>query len=103
MTKLNLNKAAIAQFAGATRARMRFNGLALQIRPTARVSGKRLPAGEVLVDVKRMGFFNQIDLQAAFGERGFDVPTTGALVEAKHGWLTLAQAEDGTAPTVKAV
>ena len=102
MTKLNLNKTAIVQFAGATRARMRSNGGVLQIRPTARVSGKRLPAGEVLVDVKRMGFFNQIDLQAAFGETGPDVATAGVLVPAKHGWLTLAQAGDA-APTVKAV
>lgn len=104
MTKLNLNKVAIAQFDGNTRARMRVQNGALQIRPTARVSGKRLPAGEVLVDVKRMGFFNQIDLQAAFGETGPDVPTSGALVEAKHGWLVLRPAGDNAlAVTVKAV
>ena len=104
MTKLNLNKVAIAQFAGQTKARLRIvNGL-VQIRPTNRVSGKRLPAGEVLVDVARKGFFNQIDMQAAFGDRGFDIPSAGVLNEAKHGWLVLSQALPGdTAPTCKAV
>jgi hypothetical protein len=110
MTKLNLNKTAIAQFGDAQRARLRFTAGtledvfgSLQIRPTSRVSGKRLPFGEVLVDVKRMGFFNQIDLQAAYGERAFLVPTAGQLVAAKHGWLTLAHADGDTPPTVKAV
>jgi hypothetical protein len=102
MTKININKAAIAQFAGNTKARLRIIGGVLQIRPTARKSGVKLPKGEVLVDVKRMGFFNQIDLQAAFGDRGFDIPTAGVLAAAKHGWLTLDQAGDN-APTIKAV
>lgn len=106
MTKLNLNKAAIEQLNGNTKVRARVNNGALQLRPTHRVSGKRLPAGEKLIDVKRMGFFSQIDLQAAFGEDGPDVPTKGALAQAKHGWLTLVMVDDADTalvPTVKAV
>lgn len=99
--KLTLNKAAIAQFAGATKARIRYvgNGV-LQLRPTERVSGKRLPKGEALVDIKRMGIFNQIDL-TTFLTDGRDVVTSGALTPAKHGWLTLADAGEDK-PTVKA-
>ena len=102
MTKLTLNKTAIAQFDGAPKARIRnVGGGVIQLRPTNRVSGKRLPKGEVLVDIKRGGIFNTIDLQAAFGETGPDVFTSALLAPAKHGWLSLVDAGDSK-PTVKA-
>lgn len=103
MTKLTINKAAIAQLAGNTKVRARIKEGVLQLRPTARKSGVKLPKGEKLIDVKRGGIFNQIDLQSAFGDVGFDVPTRGFLVPVKHGWLTLAMASETDVPTCKAV
>lgn len=94
MTKLTLNKTAIAQLGANTKVRVRAAYEGLQLRPTARVSGKRLPKGEFLVDIKRMGIFSQIDLSAAGEVSTAFAPVNPILVPAKHGWLTLV-ATDG--------
>lgn len=99
MTKLTLNKTAIAQLGGNDKVRVRVTYEGLQLRPTNRVSGKRLPKGEKLISVKRMGIFSQIDL-AAFGDTSTAfAPVTPHLVPAKHGWLSLVTGADK--PTVK--
>lgn len=99
MTKLTLNKTAIAQLDGQAKVRVRISDAGLQLRPTDRVSGKRLPAGEHLVDVKRMGIFSQIDLSVMGDSTTAFAPQTPHLVPAKHGWLTLTTGADK--PTVK--
>lgn len=102
MTKLTLNKAAIEQLGGNAKVRVRVAFGALQLRPTARVSGKRLPAGEVLLDIKRMGIFSQVDLSVLGDVATAFAPNAGRLVPTKHGWMTLVVADGEAKPTVKA-
>jgi hypothetical protein len=102
MTKLTLNKTAIAQLGDNTKVRVRVAaGGMVQLRPTARVSGKRLPKGETLVGVKRMGIFSQIDLGGDANLAAL-VPFSSILVPVNHGWLSLVNADaDGVKSTVK--
>ena len=101
MTKLTLNKTAIAQLGDNTKVRVRVAGGMVQLRPTDRVSGKRLPKGETLVGVKRMGIFSQIDLGGG-ADLAVLVPSAAILAPVNHGWLTLVNADrDGVKSTVK--
>lgn len=102
MTKLTLNRTAIEQLAGNAKVRVRAKDGVLQMRPTHRVSGKRLPKGEVLVDVNRMGIFSQVKLSAFdVVDMNVAIPAVGVLSPAKHGWLALVEATDkGTVKSV---
>ena len=91
MTKLNLQREVIALCGDATKMRVRVleNGV-LQLRPTNRVSGRRLPKGEVLVDIKRKGFYNQVEVAQEFA--------AGSVLQgnpSKHGWLSVITYPEG--------
>lgn len=88
---LNLNAFATHLMNGASKVRVKVSDGQLMFKPTDRVCGKALPKGEKLVALSRKNAST-----VKFGLRGDYAETLAfgdrlALVEAKHGWFTLAK------------
>ncbi len=95
MNQVNLMKSAVALMNGAEKVRVRFKNGTLELRPTARKSGVKLPKGEMLVDIKRKGFFNQILVNEPMLVGDFGIAPV------KHGWLRVVELADGATAAVK--
>lgn len=94
---LNLNAAATQKTKNAPKVRVKLVDGVLMIKPTDRVCGKALPAGEKLLKLSHRTVGT-----VKFSVRGFDgfVAEAGqqfGFAEAKHGWLALDATVAGAA------
>lgn len=97
MTKLTLNKAAAAAFAGAEKIRVKTVSGTLFVRPTARKAGVNLPKGEKLVNLTRAGATVMAAVEGVEASAG-----NFGLVPNKYGWFVLADANPSkTAPAIR--
>lgn len=88
---MNLNAAATAQLAGATKLRVRIQDGKVQIRPTDRASAVNLPKGESLRAVSRK---NASTVKFGMGGTELTPGTKLVPVAAKYGWFTLEAVEE---------